>query len=141
MISLKEFIETKSKEEIRNDVRNFMKEKDFVEDVKKLLANKKFRMKVLTIVGVGTCVALAPKTTVFAMDGPEKIGLLGEKFWGYVKVIARFGCMICGGLDILRHLNQGDTKSIWKVAAKYIVAYAVIVGLPWVYNEIDLFFS
>jgi hypothetical protein len=66
---------------------------------------------------------------------------IGMKFWGYVKGFSYFACLILCGLEILKSLNGGDTKSISKIIFKYVLAYASFSLLPWLFREIDSAFS
>lgn len=109
----------------------------------KIMRNKNLRKKVAILIGAGLFLAASTYIPVFAgvSTGPKRADDLGRRFWSYVKIIARWSCILSGGLEVVRNLNSGDTKGIWKVALKYLVAYAVIVGLPWAYDEVDAFFN
>jgi hypothetical protein len=113
----------------------------------KILRNKKTTRMVALVIAAAIMVVVssdfsyAVEVASNAPAGPERLGQLGVRFWSYVKVIARWACIISGGLEVLRNLNSGDVKGVWKVAFKYVVAYAVVVGLPWIFNEVDMIFA
>lgn len=107
----------------------------------KIMRNKKLRRRTVILLGMVLFVTLSPHGSVFAaVGGPDNIARLGVRFWGFVKIIAKWTCIISGGLEVLKNLNSGDVKGIWKVALKYVVAYCVIVGLPWAFDEVDKVF-
>ena len=113
----------------------------------KILRNKRTTRIVALLIAAAILTATTGLDVTYAMDvatsapvGPERLSALGSRFWSYVKVIARWACIISGGLEVLRNLNTGDVKGVWKVALKYVVAYAVVVGLPWIFSEVDQIF-
>lgn len=110
-----------------------MKEVD--KECGRILRNKKLAKTV--IISLGIIFYITSPTFVYASG----FVTLGNKFWDYVKVFARFGCLIMAGLDVMKNLNTGDTKSIAKVVFKYILAYLTVIGLPWLFDEIDATFK
>ena len=101
----------------------------------RILRNKKLAK--IAIISLGIIFYITSPTFAYASG----FATLGNKFWGHVRVFARYGCLIMAGVDVMRNLNTGDTKSIAKVIFKYILAYMTVIGLPWVFNEIDNAFS
>jgi len=101
----------------------------------RILRNKKLAK--IAIISLGIILYITSPTFVYAGG----FVTLGNKFWDYVRIFARYGCLIMCGVDIMKNLNAGDTKSIAKVVFKYILAYMTVIGLPWVFNEIDAAFS
>lgn len=110
--------------------------KELDKEAGRILRNK--RIAKVAVVSLGIMFYICSPSPVYAATGFEA---LGNRFWGYVKIIARFGCLILCGLEIMKDLNAGDTKSIAKILFKYILAYLVVVGLPWVFDEIDATFK
>lgn len=102
-------------------------------EASKVMRNKKLRKVIVLLLGLTFWYLFSPGALVYASG----IDAFGIKFWGYVKRFARYGCLIMAGVDVVKNLNGGDTKSIAKVVFKYILAYAVIVLLPSIFDEID----
>lgn len=102
-----------------------------------ILQNPKRRQQAIFLIAyTGYILANSYNPVVYAY-GPNNINSLGIKFWSYVKVFAKWGCLIMAGVDTIKTLNAGDTKSLNKVIYKYIIAYALISWLPWIFDEID----
>lgn len=76
----------------------------------------------------------APSPVIAAANPFDK---LGWTFWGYVKAFGRFACLIMAGVEIIKSLGSGDTKSIAKILFKYLIAYATFTILPWAFDELD----
>lgn len=104
-------------------------------EASKILRNKRIRKLVIILLALIFWYLTTPSSVVFA--GVGGIPALGAKFWSYVKVFSRWACMISCGVEVAKNVNAGDTKSIFKVVTKYVVAYSVVVLLPWVFDEID----
>lgn len=103
----------------------------------KILRNKKLRKKVVFTLAMAIMLVLEPTSFAHAATGAGGFDSLGRLFWGYVKVIARWGCLIMCGIDIVKNLNNGDVRGLGRVIAKYVIAYAAIVYLPWLFDQID----
>lgn len=114
---------------------NKNKIKQIDKEAGRILRNK--RVAKAVIISLGIMFYITSPTFAFASG----FATLGNKFWDYVKVFARFGCLIMAGLDVMKNLNTGDTKSIAKVVFKYILAYLTVIGLPWLFDEIDATFK
>jgi hypothetical protein len=104
-------------------------------EASKILRNKRIRKLVIVLLGATLWYLSTPNTIIFASTGG--LPALGAKFWAYVKIFSRWACMISCGVEVAKNVNAGDAKSVFKVVTKYIVAYAVVVLLPWVFDEID----
>lgn len=113
--------------------KNKMREID--KEAGRILRNK--RLAKVVIISLGIIFYLTNPSFAYASG----FATLGNKFWGYVRIFARYGCLIMCGVDVMKNLNVGDTKSIAKVVFKYILAYITVIGLPWLFDEIDATFK
>jgi hypothetical protein len=104
-------------------------------EASKILRNKRLRKLVIILLGATFWYLSTPSTVVFA--GVGGLPALGAKFWAYVKIFSRWACMISCGVEVAKNVNAGDAKGIFKLVTKYIIAYAVVVLLPWIFDEID----
>lgn len=102
-----------------------------------MLRDPKFYRRTVIILGCTLYIIANGYNPVIYAYGPANIDKLGLKFWSYVKVFAKWSCLIMAGLDTVKALNSGDTKSITKVMFKYLIAYGVVALLPWLFDELD----
>ncbi|QAA31263.1 hypothetical protein [Clostridium manihotivorum] len=117
---------------------NYLRSKESIELEKK--AKILYRHKQYRRVAVFT-IAILMECSVNALAAGNPFDSVGSRFWFYVKSFAKWACLICAGIDIIKSLNAGDSKNIGKVIFKYIVAYAAFSILPWFFKEIDTAFS
>ncbi|WP_346880533.1 hypothetical protein [Clostridium sp. UBA3061] len=102
-----------------------------------LLKDRKFKPILVAVTGnlLHYSVALAD-----ASSATGKISVAGNTIFGICKEAAFWICLIMCAIEIVKALMNGDTKSVSKVIAKYIVAYGAIYLLPWSFNLIkDIF--
>lgn len=96
-----------------------------------VMANPKLKLAFTIIAGT----LLFYTNPVLAAGNP--FDKLGWTFWGYVKAVGRFACLIMAGVEVIKSLGSGDSKSIAKILFKYIIAYATFTVLPWIFDTID----
>ncbi len=102
-----------------------------------LLKDRKFNPILVAVTGslLHYSVALAD-----ASSATGKISVAGNTIFGICKEATFWICLIMCAIEIVKALMNGDTKSVSKVIAKYIVAYGAIYLLPWSFNLIkDIF--
>lgn len=84
---------------------------------------------------------------VMASTGPNvtkfnsKVNEIGNMFVGIIQTIGYWTCLIMCAVEILKCLFQGDTKSLTKIICKYLMAFAGLYVLPWIFELIKSMFS
>ena len=84
---------------------------------------------------------------VMASTGPNvtkfnsKVNEIGNMFVGIIQTIGYWTCLIMCAVEILKCLFQGDTKSLTKIICKYLMAFAGLYILPWIFELIKSMFS
>lgn len=71
-----------------------------------------------------------------AENSPKGIDTLGFKLLGVFRQFAYWVCIIGCIIEICKSLMQGDHKSIGKIIAKYVLAFAAIYFVPWIFDII-----
>lgn len=71
-----------------------------------------------------------------AENGAKGIDSLGIRLLGIFRQFAYWICIIGCIIEICKSLMQGDHKSIGKIIAKYILAFAAIYFVPWIFDII-----
>lgn len=103
-----------------------------------IMSNPKYKVAfVITAALLLTAFAPGPALAVAA----NPFDKIGWTFWGYVKAVGRFACLIMSGVEVIKSLGAGDTKSIAKILFKYVIAYASFTVLPWMFDELDRSFK
>lgn len=95
------------------------------------------KIKKFTITLIGLTLFICKKALAYS----NPFDAIGWKFWGYVKGFGFFACLIMCGIEVIKSLNGGDTKSLTKIIFKYAIAYASFSVLPWIFNELDSAFK
>ncbi len=125
--SIKEFIEYLDEKNIKKVDRQ----------VREFLRDRKLNPILIGITGSLFHYSVAYANTSIATG---KIATAGQTLFGICQEAAFWICLIMCAIEIVKALMNGDTKSVSKVIAKYIVAYGAIYLLPWSFNLIkDIF--
>lgn len=82
-------------------------------------------------------VLASPNTT----NAANKINSAGMTIYALAKVLGRWACVILCAFEIIKALGNGDTKALGKIVWKYIIAFAALWGVPWVFDLIEGLFS
>lgn len=101
------------------------------------IINRNVAIKKTVIFTIATLMNLS----TYAIASNDPFYNIGSKFWFYIKSFGRWACLIMCALEVIRALNNGETRNIAKVLFKYLIAYATFSVLPWFYDEIDSAFS
>lgn len=117
-------------------------ENRFLRELKynKVLYSEKFAKEILkdedltkkTVFLLGNLLML--EKIVYAAN--PSIDKAGGILLGLVQNFGYWVCLIMCALEVIRTLLQGDTKSIGKVVAKYVVGFGTFYFLPWLFNII-----
>ncbi|BDR77058.1 hypothetical protein [Clostridium tetani] len=65
-----------------------------------------------------------------------KINSAGGALLSVVRSFGYWICLIMCGLEIIKSLMQGDTRSISKIIIKYILGFSALYFLPWLFDLI-----
>lgn len=71
----------------------------------------------------------------------EKVDKAGFTILGIVRSFGYWICIIMCIIEIIKSLLQGDTKSVGKIIAKYIIAFSAFYFLPWLFDIIKQIFA
>jgi hypothetical protein len=99
----------------------------------------KINKQLVTTIGITTLLIACPSVRAFAVERGIDPNDLGMKFWSIIKIIAKWGCLIMCGIKLIQNLGVEDAKGLGKIVFKYAFVYTLIVLLPRLYNQIDLF--
>lgn len=102
-----------------------------------IMSNPKFKIAFIVVAAL-LMTAFAPGPALAVANPFDKFGWTA---WGYIKTVGRFACLIMGGVEVIKSLSSGDTKSIAKILFKYLIAYATFTILPWMFDELDRSFK
>lgn len=103
--------------------------------MKKILKSKKVMtfLWILVMLAVFRCDMVYAEVTDW--DG------FGRRFWGYVVIFARWGCLCMCGISIIRKMESADVKNILSIILKYLIIYVSIILLPSVFNQAGKIFQ
>ena len=113
-----------------------MTRKDELEVVAtKIRKNKRIERMTVFVLG-----SLMYSQKVFA-GGTGKIDNAGITILGVCRQIGYWACIIMCVIEIIRSLMQGDTKSISKIISKYVLGFAALYLVPWIFDLIKEVFA
>lgn len=95
--------------------------------------NEKLERMFIFVTGSLMCFQKAVLATT---NGVKGIDPLGIKLLGIFRQFAYWVCIIGCIIEICKSLMQGDHKSIGKIIAKYVLAFAAIYFVPWIFDII-----
>lgn len=75
------------------------------------------------------------------VDAVTKLNTAGNTLLGVMQTIGYWVALIMCIVEILKSLSAGDTKSIGKIIVKYLMAFAGIFVLKWLFDLIRLTFG
>lgn len=91
---------------------------------------KKIVIRILSIV-IAIAIVNGMPNYAFAMsldDAINRANSIGKSFWKLLVVIGYWIIAFYGGKDILTEVTQGNTKDVIKIATKYGIGFAVLMG-------------
>ena len=65
----------------------------------------------------------------------------GYSLYKKVVNVGKWIIIIKGVIDTIQNVLQGDLDSAKRTFMMYVIAYAVILALPWAMNEVETVFS
>lgn len=75
------------------------------------------------------------------VDAITKLNAAGNTLLGVMQTIGYWVALIMCIVEILKSLSAGDTKSIGRIIVKYLMAFAGIFVLKWLFDLIRLTFG
>lgn len=104
--------------------------------------NRNKRLRDMTAFVLGSLLyvenAIAADKTVEAVN---KLNYAGNTILSVVQTIGYWVALIMCVVEILKSLSAGDTKSIGKIIVKYLMAFAGIYVLKWLFDLIRITFG
>lgn len=106
-----------------------------LEAIAKHIRSNKRLEKMFTFV-MGSLMFFQDNSVLAAGNGVKGIDPLGFKLLGIFRSFAYWICIIMCIVEICKSLLQGDSKSIGKIVVKYVLAFAAIYLVPWLFDVI-----
>ena len=97
------------------------------------------RLERMTAIVIGSLM-YAEKAFALAAPATGKIDKLGFTLLGFCRTIGYWACIIMCSIEIIKALMQGDTKGISSIISKYILGFAALYFLPWIFDIIKTAF-
>lgn len=107
--------------------------------INEITAFVKNNHQTIMTIGVTALLVACPSIRVFAAEKGIDPDSLGRKFWIIITKISKWGCLIMCGIRLIQNLGVEDAKGLGKIVFKYAFVYALIVLLPRIFDQIDLF--
>lgn len=95
--------------------------------------------EIIKTVVITSALVACPTMSALAAEKGFNPDAIGRKFWGVVKIIARWGCICMCAIRIIQNLGVEDAKGMLKIFFKYALAYGLIVLLPDIFDTISEF--
>ena len=114
------------------------KEAKHIEEVGIMLRNPRTNKLLVTITACLMHYVPAFADTAIATS---KISAAGTQIFSICQEASYWLCLISCGIEIAKCIVTGDSKSISKVIPKYIIGFAGIYFLPWIFDLIKGIFS
>lgn len=87
------------------------------------------------------CMFMLGKVAHASTEAEDKIGIAGNKFFGIVKVLGYWLCLIGCIAEILKSVATGSSKDIGKIMIKYILIFGAMYIMPWAFDLIKEMFE
>lgn len=71
----------------------------------------------------------------------SKIDIAGSTILNICRNIGYWACLIMATVEIIKSLSQGDTKSVSKIIAKYLIGFGALYFLPFLFDLIRNIFK
>lgn len=98
---------------------------------------KNSKLKKFFVVGLAS---LMYAEKCYAATNTNKIDKAGMTILNIVRTFGYWICIIMCIIEIIKSLMQGDTKSVGKIIAKYVIGFGSFFFLPWFFDVIkDIF--
>lgn len=101
------------------------------------------KLKIITTFVIANALMIQKAIAETPPDIEDSLGKIDAAGGTFLLICRRFAywlCLIMCIIEILRSLMQGDTKSIGKVIFKYVLAFATLYFMPWLFNIIKSIF-
>lgn len=102
-----------------------------------MITNKMFEKFAIVFIA---CTLLVCKS-VSANADLSKVNQAGSTLLMVVRTFGYWVCLIMGIVEVIRSLLNGDTKSIAKITAKYLLGFSSFYALPWLMDIIKGIFE
>ena len=103
-----------------------------------IMLKKSTHKKIL--VTVTACLLHCTKAFADISQATAKMNEVGSTIFGLCQTASYWLCLISCGLEIAKCISTGDSKSVSKVIPKYIIGFAGIYFLPWIFDLIKSIF-
>lgn len=110
-------------------------------ELERKLKRKNLLKKVVFVLACLLIAQHAQEVLATTVDNTLSLDKVGMKILGICRKIGYWVCIIMCVLEIIRTLMQGDTKSIYKIIAKYALGFGALYFVPWIFDLIKASFS
>lgn len=120
------------------DYLNFKDIKRLDKEVGKILNSSKTSKMLVTVTA---CLMHYAPAFADAVAASAKIAAAGRSLFQICQTAAYWCCLVMCAIEIIKALMAGDTRSISRIIAKYIIGFGALFFLPWIFDMIQDVFS
>lgn len=133
-MSIHEFIQYSNNEITLDDI---LTKKQSEKIMNTMITNKMFERFAIVFIA---CTLIVCKN-VYASADLSKVNVAGNTLLTIVRTFGYWTCLIMGITEVIKSLLNGDTKSIAKIMAKYILGFSSFYALPWLMDIVKGIFE
>lgn len=132
-MSISEFFQYSNNEITLNDILIRQQSEKIINT---MITNKMFERFAITFIA---CILFCK--AVHGAGDLTKVNQAGNILLTIVRTFGYWVCLIMGITEVIKSLLNGDTKSIGKIIAKYLLGFASFYALPWLMDIIKGIFE